>query len=69
MRRLVLASCNIITFKTHFINAIKAATNEGEPAMNTVTIEMDLGDKNHALCILDKLGKIIKQTTITHQYQ
>jgi len=34
--------------------------------MNTVTIGMDLGDKNHALCILDKAGKVIKQTTITN---
>jgi len=66
MRRLVLANCDTITFKTHFINAVKAATNEGEPAMNSVTIGMDLGDKNHALCILDKSGKVIKQTTITN---
>lgn len=34
--------------------------------MNTVTIGMDLGDKNHALCILDKSGKVIKQTTVTN---
>ncbi|HHD64616.1 MAG TPA: IS110 family transposase, partial [Desulfobulbaceae bacterium] len=34
--------------------------------MNTVTIGMDLGDKNHALCILDKSGKVVKQTTITN---
>ena len=34
--------------------------------MNTVTIGMDLGDKNHALCILDKSGKVIKQMTITN---
>ncbi|HHB75422.1 MAG TPA: hypothetical protein ENK84_02605, partial [Desulfobulbus sp.] len=66
MRRLVLANCDTITFKTHFINAVKAAINEGEPAMNTVTIGMDLGDKNHALCILDKSGKVVKQTTITN---
>ena len=66
MRRLVLASCDTITLKTHFTNAVKAAINEGEPAMNTVTIGMDLGDKNHALCILDKSGKVIKQMTITN---
>jgi transposase len=57
MRRLVLASCDTITLKTHFMNAVKAAINEGEPAMDNVTIGMDLGDKNNAVYVLDKSGR------------
>jgi len=63
MRRLVLASCDIITLKTHFINAVKAAINEGEPAMNTVTIGMDLGDKINAVYILDNSGREVLSDT------
>ena len=50
-------SCDTITLKTHFINAVKAAINEGEPAMDNVTIGMDLGDKNNAVEVLDKKGR------------
>lgn len=34
--------------------------------MHNVTIGMDLGDKNNAICILDSLGKVIDQTTVAN---
>jgi len=34
--------------------------------MNSVTIGMDLGDKNNTVCILNGLGKIVNQTTIVN---
>jgi len=34
--------------------------------MRNVTIGMDLGDKNNAICILDSLGKVVEQTTVAN---
>jgi len=34
--------------------------------MNNVTIGMDLGDKNNAVCILNGLGKVVNQTMIVN---
>ena len=34
--------------------------------MRNVTIGMDLGDKNNAICILDSLGKDVEQTTVAN---
>ena len=70
MRRLVLVSCDTITLMTtNFINAVKAATNGGEPAMHSVTIGMDLSDKNNAICILNNSGKIVDQATVANTSQ
>ena len=31
-----------------------------------ITIGTDLGDKSHAICVLDKAGEIIEQRSITN---
>lgn len=62
MRRLVhLASYDIIMLKN---NAVAMLQKQGEPAMNIITIGMDLGDKNNVICVLDKAGKPIKNVII-----
>lgn len=37
---------------------------KGEPAMNSVTIGMDLGDKNNVVCVVDSKGTIIESQPI-----
>lgn len=32
--------------------------------MNTITIGIDLGDKNHEICVLDESGNILQQSTV-----
>ncbi len=50
MRRLVLlTSYDKIMLK---INAVIMLQKRGEPAMNSITIGMDLGDKKHVVCAL-----------------
>ena len=34
--------------------------------MNNVTIGMDLGDKNNAVCILDGSGKLVGEATVAN---
>lgn len=34
--------------------------------MNSITIGMDLGDKNNAVCILNKFGKTVSETTVAN---
>ncbi len=36
----------------------------GEPAMKNITIGMDLGDKNHVVCVLNAEGDIVTETNI-----
>ena len=61
MRRLVLASYDKIMLN---INAVIMLQKRGEPAMNNVTIGMDLGDKNHVITILDEDGVIAKSCSL-----
>lgn len=66
MRRLVLPSCDI-TRST--INAVVMLHKMGEPAMKSITIGMDLGDKNHVVCVMDDTGKIITQCTVENSQE
>lgn len=66
MRRLVLPSCGKIRSK---INAVVMLHKIGEPAMKSITIGMDLGDKNHVVCVLDETGKTISNATIENNQE
>ena len=37
-----------------------------KPKFPTVTIGLDLGDKKHAICVLNSAGEIIDERTITN---
>ena len=37
---------------------------KGEPAMKNITIGMDIGDKNHVVCVLNAEGDVICETTV-----
>lgn len=41
----------------------------GEPAMKSITIGIDLGDKNHVVCVLDDTGKTITLCTIENNQE
>ena len=62
MRRLVLASCDMKTRST--LTAVAMLHHKGEPAMSNITIGMDIGDKKHVICVLDKAGHVIENCTI-----
>ena len=67
MRRLVLPASYGKTMLNN-INAVIMLHNKGgEPAMGNVTIGMDLGDKNHAVCVFDQNGAICYQGTIPNR--
>lgn len=60
MRRLVLASCDITRSKKTQSRCCK----KGGPAVQNITIGMDLGDKNNVVCVLDDTGKTILSRTL-----
>lgn len=62
MRRLVLASCDIIRLK----NRSRTLHKKGEPAMATITIGMDLGDKKHVVFVLNEKGEVIKDCEVNN---
>ena len=37
-----------------------------KPKSSAITIGLDLGDRKHAVCVLDAKGEILKQETITN---
>ncbi len=41
---------------------------KGEPAVKSVTIGMDLGDKNHVVCVLSDEGGVTTETTGSHEF-
>jgi transposase len=64
MRRLaLLASYDNIMLK---INAVIMLQKRGEPAMKSITIGMDLGDKKNVICALDEAGTKIEIGTVTN---
>ena len=67
MRRLVLANCDMVTRST--ITAVTMLHYKGEPAMNSITIGMDIGDKKHVVCVLDKTGHAIANNTVDNDQE
>ncbi len=44
----------------------KTEANPAVPAVPALTVGIDLGDKKHAICVLDAGGAIIDERTITN---